>query len=216
MAILILQITSQKPNISSLEKKNHHLRKIAKKINDTILNSEKNNIHINDEKDLDENFTIIEDIKNLDIKPLDETFDSLSEEILSKNKTKKKIGIAFPYYSLHANGIGRFITVTANNLMKTGKYDICFITEKPPSAGEFSYDPKIKRFVAYNNYTLIQNISKHENIDIIVLQNVLSSSLVQFHRKLGQRVICMFHGVFLSAIVHNLVEHYKNWDKFDV
>ena len=91
--------------------------------------------------------------------------------------------------------------------MKTGKYDIYFITEKQPSPGEFSYDSRIKRFVAYNNFTLLQNISKHENIDIIVLQNVLSSSLVQFHRKLGQKVICMFHGVFLSAIVHNLIEH---------
>ena len=163
----------------------------------------------------EENVSIIDDIKNIDKTPFEESINSLSKDILEKNKEKKKIGIAFLYYSLHANGIGRFITVTANNLIKTGKYDIYFITEKPPSPGEFQYDSRIKRFVAYNNFTLMQNISKYENIDIIVLQNVLSSSMVLFHRKLGQKVICMFHGVFLSAIVHNLLEHYRNWHKFD-
>ena len=214
--IVFLQIIPYNPDNQSLDKRNNHLRNIGKESKNINTDTEENNIKIIDHMEIEDNFTIIEDIKNLDIKPLDETLDSLSDEILAKNKTKKKIGIAFPYYSLHANGIGRFITVTANNLIKTGKYDVFFITEKPPSPGEFSYDPRIKRFVAYNNYTILQNISKHENIDIIVLQNVLSSSLVQFHRNLGQKVICMFHGVFLSAIVHNLIEHYKNWDKFDV
>ena len=214
--IVLLQIIPYNPDNQSLDKRNNHLRNIGKESKNINTDTEENNIKIIDHMEIEDNFTIIEDIKNLDIKPLDETLDSLSDEILAKNKTKKKIGIAFPYYSLHANGIGRFITVTANNLIKTGKYDVFFITEKPPSPGEFSYDPRIKRFVAYNNYTILQNISKDENIDIIVLQNVLSSSLVQFHRNLGQKVICMFHGVFLSAIVHNLIEHYKNWDKFDV
>ena len=214
--IIFLQIFPYNPDNPSLGGRYFNLRKIANKNKSFNVNINESDININEEMEFEDNFTIIEDIKNLDIKPLDETIDSLSDEILAKNKTKKKIGIAFPYYNLHANGIGRFITVTANNLIKTGKYDICFITEKPPSAGEFSYDSRIKRFVAYNNYTLLQNISKHENIDIIVLQNVLSSSLVQFHRNLGQKVICMFHGVFLSAIVHDLIEHYKNWDKFDV
>ena len=214
--IIFLQIFPYNPDNPSLGERYFHLRNIANKNKSININTNESDININEEMEFEDNFTIIEDIKNLDIKPLDETIDSLSDEILTKNKTKKKIGIAFPYYNLHANGIGRFITVTANNLIKTGKYDISFITEKPPSAGEFSYDSRIKRFVAYNNYTLLQNISKHENIDIIVLQNVLSSSLVQFHRNLGQKVICMFHGVFLSAIVHDLIEHYKNWDKFDV
>ena len=215
LVIIFLQIFPYNPDNPSFGGRYFHLRNIANKNKSININTNESDININEEMEFEDNFTIIEDIKNLDIKPLDETIDSLSDEILAKNKTKKKIGIAFPYYNLHANGIGRFITVTANNLIKTGKYDISFITERPPSAGEFSYDSRIKRFVAYNNYTLLQNISKHENIDIIVLQNVLSSSLVQFHRNLGQKVICMFHGVFLSAIVHDLIEHYKNWDKFD-
>ena len=37
-----------------------------------------------------------------------------------ENTTKKKIGLAFIYSSLSANGIGRVITVTAKYLLKTG------------------------------------------------------------------------------------------------
>ena len=216
--IFYLQLSISSPNNPSTLNKKLNLRKNIKN-NTTIIKPSETFEIINDT--IEENFyfdniNIIEDIKNIEIPPLYESINSMSEEFLEKNKTKKKIGLAFPYYSLHANGIGRFITVTANNLMKTGKYDICFITEKPPSHGEFEYDSRIKRFVAYNNFTLIQNISKHENIDIVVLQNVLSESLVKFHHKLGHKVICMFHGVFLSAIVHNIIEHYRSWDKFDV
>ena len=212
--IIFLQINTNKEHNYS-KKKNYNLRN-NDKINNSIIMPINEDIFIKTDKiENEENVSIIDDIKNIDKTPFEESINSLSKDILEKNKEKKKIGIAFLYYSLHANGIGRFITVTANNLIKTGKYDIYFITEKPPSPGEFQYDSRIKRFVAYNNFTLMQNISKYENIDIIVLQNVLSSSMVQFHRKLGQKVICMFHGVFLSAIVHNLLEHYRNWHKFD-
>ena len=211
--ILILQINTEKPKINQI-KNNFNLRSTAKNnnTNTNIFNKEVENIiEQTDEIEIQENIPIIDDIKNLDIKPLDDTFDSL----FGQNKTDRKIVIAFFYYNLHANGIGRFITVTANNLIKTGKYDIYFITEQPPSAGEFSYDSRIKRIVGYNNYTLMEKIFKKEIIDIAVLQNVLSPSAVKFHRKFGQKVICMFHGVFLSAIVHNLIENYRSWDKFD-
>ena len=217
ISILQLRINSQNYPYPSTLNKTLNLRKEIKNNNTTITPSEITEIindTIDDLYDFD-NVNIIDDIKNIEIPPLYESINSISEEYFKKNKTKKKIGLAFPYYSLHANGIGRFITVTANNLIKTGKYDIYFITEKPPSYGEFEYDSRIKRFVAYNNFTLIQNISKHENINIVVLQNVLSQSLVKFHHNLGQKVICMFHGVFLSAIVHNILDHYHNWDQFD-
>ena len=208
--IFILQLNTEQPKITAI-KNNSNLRNAARQNNTDILNKEKNNIKRTDEIKIQENIPIIDDIKNLDVKPLDETIDSLYDQ----NKTDRKIVIAFFYYSLHANGIGRFIAVTGNNLIKTGKYDIYFITEKPPSHGEFAYDSRIKRIVGYNNYTLMEKIFKKEIIDVAVLQNVLSPSAVQFHRKFGQKVICMFHGVFLSAIVHNLIENYRHWDKFD-
>ena len=62
----------------------------------------------------------------------------------------------------------------------------------------------------------MRNISKHYKIDIVVLQNVLSPSVVKFHHNLGQKAICMFHGVFMSAMYGGHVTSYKNWHLFDV
>ena len=184
---------------------------INKPNNDLVKeNSKEKNV----ETEKDKNKPIIEYIKNVDIKNLNDTINSMSNEILAKNGTKRKIGLAFLYSTLSANGIGRFITVTAKYLLPTGKYNIYFITEKPYNR-EFSYDPSIKRFIAYNNYTLLRNVSKYEKIDIVVLQNVLSKSVVKFHHNLGQKVICMFHGIFMSAMYGNHVDGYKNWIQFD-
>ena len=166
------------------------------------------------ETEHDVRIPIIEDVKNIDEHPLGFTVDSASNEIMGENMTNKKINIAFLYSTLSANGIGRVITVTSKYLLRTGKYNIYFITEKPYNR-EFSYDPSIKRFIAYNNYTLIRNLSKYEKIDIVVLQNVCSKSVVKFHHNLGQKVICMFHGIFMSAMYGNHVTSYKNWDQFD-
>ena len=137
-----------------------------------------------------------------------------TNKISEKNKTNEKIGIAFIYSTLYSNGIARFITVTSKNLLKTGKYNIFFITGKPYYK-EFSYEPEIKRYIAHNNYTLLTNISKHEKIDIVVLQNVLSTSVIKFHKNLGQKVICMFHGVFMSSMYGNYIDSYRHWHQFD-
>ena len=211
--ILKLRASSSFP--FSGKNKNFNLRKIDKENNSKIESTKIFNKSEQSDLIMTENINIIEDIKNIDIPPLYLIKDIIDEQISIKNKTKKKIKLAFNYYNLHANGIGRFIAVTANNLIKTGKYDICFITEKPPSPGEFEYDSRIKRFVSNNNYTIIQNITKNENIDIVVLQNVLSENVARFYQRLGQKVICMFHGVFLSTIIHNIIEHYKLWNQFD-
>ena len=211
--ILKLRASSSFP--FSGKNKNLNLRKIDKENNSKIESTKIFNKSEQSDLIMTENINIIEDIKNIDIPPLYLIKDIIDEQISIKNKTKKKIKLAFNYYNLHANGIGRFIAVTANNLIKTGKYDICFITEKPPSPGEFEYDSRIKRFVSNNNYTIIQNITKNENIDIVVLQNVLSENVARFYQRLGQKVICMFHGVFLSTIIHNIIEHYKLWNQFD-
>ena len=211
--ILKLRASSSFP--FSGKNKNFNLRKIDKENNSKIESIKIFNKSEQSDLIMTENINIIEDIKNIDIPPLYLIKDIIDEQISIKNKTKKKIKLAFNYYNLHANGIGRFIAVTANNLIKTGKYDICFITEKPPSPGEFEYDSRIKRFVSNNNYTIIQNITKNENIDIVVLQNVLSENVARFYQRLGQKVICMFHGVFLSTIIHNIIEHYKLWNQFD-
>ena len=127
----------------------------------------------------------------------------------------KKIGLAFVYTTLYSDGIARFITLTANYFMKTGKYNICFITKKPYGK-EYKYNSSIKRFFAYNNYTLIRNIIRHENIDIVLLQNFLSRSAIRFYKNLGIKVIGMFHGVYMSPLFHGNLNLYKDWIDFDL
>ena len=118
------------------------------------INITKKELEAVNETEKDIRIPIIEDIKNVDNNPLGFTIDSMRDKIMGENATNKKINIAFLYSTLSANGIGRVITVTSKYLLKTGKYNIIFITEKPYYK-EFSYDASIKRFYAYNKNSII-------------------------------------------------------------
>ena len=156
-----------------------------------------------------DNIPIIDDVKNIVAPLVPETEGKPTTPI-----PKKKIGLAFVYSTLYSNGIARFITVTANLLMKTGKYDIIFITGKRYSK-EYDYDKRIKRFYAHGNYTVIKDIILKENIDIFVIQNDLTPSVIKFYKNMGKKVIGMFHGVYLSPISHGTPLTYKSWHIFD-
>ena len=164
------------------------------------------------------------------------TSDIIVEEVILENKTSnitneienyienitdnitetenKKLSIAFIYSTLFANGIARFVTLTANYFVETGKYDVYLITGKSYSK-DYKYNSKIKRVYAYNNQTLLRNFTKHVNIDFFILHNVLGKGTVDFYKKLGKKVICIFHGVYMSAMFHGYVSSYKNWIQFD-
>ena len=196
----------QNLNISN-EKKDENLKNniLNKSINITnTINNKANNI-INNAMNINDS---IKENKTLEMK---NSSQEKSDNIINKD-SNKKIGLAFVYGTLFSNGISRFITITANKLMKTGNYDICFITGTPYFK-EYTYNSSIKRFIAHNNYSLITNIT--ENIDIFILQNVLSKSVVDFYRSLGKKVIGMFHGVFMSSLSHGSVSGYRNWMQFD-
>ena len=130
-------------------------------------------------------------------------------------KNNKKIGIAYVYSSLYANGVARFITVAANNLIKTGNYDISFITSNPYGR-EYTYNSSIKRFCIINNNSLIINLTKHENIDIFILQNMNDPPFIRFLHSIGKKVVGMFHGIFMSAMVFNHIKGYRNIINFDL
>ena len=129
-------------------------------------------------------------------------------------KNKTKITIAFVYSNLYANGIARFITVTANNLIKTGKYDIYFITEKP-NGKEYKFDPKIRRIFIYNHHNLIKVFSKHASIDFFILQNTLGKRTIKLYKSYCKKVIGIFHGVYMSDMFHGIIKSYRNWIEFD-
>lgn len=141
--------------------------------------------------------------------------ENLTDSNDTTNNGTKKIGLAFIYSTLFSNGIARFITVTANHFMKTGKYDIIFITGKP-NRKEYSFDKRIKRYEGEDNFTIIKNITEHENIDFFILQNFLGPTTINFCKSLGKKVIGMFHGVYMSAMFHNEPLDYKNWLNFDL
>ena len=133
----------------------------------------------------------------------------------TKIDNNKKITIVFVYSTLFANGIARFITLTANYLIETGKYDIYLITGKPFSK-DYKFNNKIKRVFAHNNATLIKNFTKYVNVDFFILQNVLGKGSVDFFRSVGKKVISIFHGVYMSAMFHGQVSSYRNWHEFDL
>ena len=211
---------NQNNNITYLSHKTY------KKINSKPLEGEqgfsnmnkRNNIKnsdINEGKNLLNNQTIEAEEKK---ESTNITGKMAKKTIISENNTTdyiKKIKIAFVYSTLFSNGIARFITVTANNLIKTGKYDIYLITGKPYHK-EYSYDKRIKRFVGEDNDTVIRNISKNENIDIFILQNLSGPNTIKFYRSLGKKVIGMFHGVYMSAMFHDWQTDHRNWLYFDL
>ena len=171
---------------------------------------------------------IEEDINNVDvikeeenIKEKDEINITLSnitnkiEETINKfvfNSTNK-LKIAFVYSTLYANGIARFISVTANNLIKTEKYEIYVVT-KYKYGKDYKLDNRIKRIIAKNR-TLIREATKDLNIDFFILQNVGGSYIVNYYKKFGKKVIGMFHGLYMSAMFHGSVGPYKTWNNFD-
>ena len=174
------------------------------------------------------NNKIEEDINNVDvikeeenIKGKDEINNTLNnitttiEETINKFvfNTTNKLKIAFVYSTLYANGIARFISVTANNLIKTEKYEIYVVTNYK-YAKDYKLDNRIKRIIAKNR-TLIKEATKDLNIDFFILQNVGGSFIVNYYKKFGKKVIGMFHGLYMSAMFHGSVGPYKTWNNFD-
>ena len=185
-------------------------------INKDIEQSIINNLTYSDHKVYGSDKIINENIENNSVINFTEKIkDNLTDSNDTTINGTKKIGIAFVYSTLFSNGIARFITVTANHFMKTGKYDIVFITGKP-NRKEYSYDKRIKRYVGEDNFTIIKNITKHENIDFFILQNFLGANTINFYKSLGKKVIGMFHGVYMSAMFHNEPLDYRNWLNFDL
>ena len=67
--------------------------------------------------------------KNPSILELEEKIKALESKIenMEKEVVKKKVSIALVTQHIYLNGIGRFITVLGDLLVKTGKYDVYLI-----------------------------------------------------------------------------------------
>lgn len=123
-------------------------------------------------------------------------------------KEKEKPGVAFIYHILSKNGIARVVALTADYLMKTGRYNVYLITGKP-KPNDYKYDRRIQRFEGHDNRNLIKVLKNNLNIKYFILNNQLSESLIKFLKSLNTKVIGIFHGVYLSAIFHNNTRSYR-------
>ena len=137
-----------------------------------------------------------------------------NNDIININQNDEKIGVAFIYHILHSNGVARVVSLTADYLIKTGRYNVYLITGKT-HAKDFKFDSRIKRFKGHNNRTIIKSLKQSLNIKYFILNNQLTKSLIQFLQSLDAKVIGIFHGVYLSAIFHNNTQAYRGWYKFD-
>ena len=203
--------------------RNNDLQHYYKRINEI----ENKQIILNEEKEINKNnggeiyknksieINITNNILTTSNSNISLAYNNRTNNETGKNDTNTKLGIAFVYSTLFSNGISRFITVTAEYFLQTGKYDIYFITGKPYSK-EYKFSDKIKRFIGHTNTTIIKNITKHYKIDFFILQNVLSSSTIKWYKSLGSKIIGMFHGNFMSAMFLNDPLVYKNWNQFDL
>ena len=126
------------------------------------------------------------------------------------NESNKKLNIGFSYSSLSGNGIARFMIVTGEYFLKTGKYNVFFIT-KPKSNRELTFNKDIKRIYAFNNQTLIKKVIQEEKLDILILNNVFSASSINWYKSLGVKTIGIYHGVYMSAMFNNVTDFYRNW-----
>ena len=201
----IINITSEKP---LPEKKNSNLRKNSTNTFNDIVTNHNININISKEKkNKRENEKIINNTNKYN------SVIHLNIENI-QTKEKPKPGVAFIYHILHSNGVARVVALTADYLIKTGKYNVYLITGKPYSK-DYKYDKRIKRFIGHDNRTLIKELKTQLNIEYFILNNQLTESLIKFLQSLNTKVIGIFHGVYLSAIFHNNTQAYRGWYKFD-
>ena len=172
----------------------------------TNLNSKKNkknhniNLKINSEEENNQNF----DLQNIQNNQIN------SNEKKLKRDVDEKIGIAFVFSSIFGNGIGRMLSLLANELVKIEKYDIYMITEKGYSL-DFKFDKRVMRVPIYGNRTLIKNLDKNSNIVYYILHNEISKEKIFWYRSLNKKVIDVMHGAYLSGVYTNSTGVYAIW-----
>jgi len=134
--------------------------------------------------------------------------------VLQNDQNNNKIkSIGFLYSSLFGNGIGRFMTVTGEYLVRKG-YDVYFFTKKP-YIKDFKFNEKIKRIYAYENHTLLTETLKSGIIDFLIINNNFDVNTIEYYKSLGVKVIGIYHGVFISAMFNNATLFYRNWKNLE-
>ena len=144
---------------------------------------------------------------NEKIKSLESKIESMEKEVV-----KKKINIALVSQHIYLNGIARFLTVLAELLVKTGKYEVYLINEQS-SDMDFNYNKKIKREILKKDFQAMKDFDEAHDIQIYIINNDLSNTIDIYH-SFGKKVIGIFHGVYLSCVFQNQTTIYRSWQYF--
>ena len=126
-----------------------------------------------------------------------------------------KITVAFLYTSMGGNGIARFMQVTGDNFIRSGKFNVIFIT-RPKKNNELNYNKEIKRFYCAQNFTLIREVLKTEKVQFLILNNYFSASLIKNVKQTGVKAIGIYHGVYFSSMFNNHTSLYNQWKNLDL
>ena len=116
---------------------------------------------------------------------------------------------------MSGNGISRFMQVTGDNFIRSGKFNVIFIT-KPPQKRELSLNPAIKRFYCYENFTTTKNLFKTEKIEFLIMNNFFSESFIKHVKNTGVKTIGIYHGVYFSSMFNNSTALYNEWKNLDL
>jgi glycosyltransferase involved in cell wall biosynthesis len=133
---------------------------------------------------------------------------------MDKEVVKRKIGVAFVYDYMYANGIARFLTVLTDLLAETGKYKVYLINEGETDI-DFKINRKVKRIITKIDTKQMIDVDQENNIDIYILNNDATKDFIDTYRSLGKKVIGIFHGVYLSCIFTNDTDAYPIWGEFN-
>ena len=127
-----------------------------------------------------------------------------------KRDIDDKIGVAILFPSLYGNGIGRMLSLLANELVKIEKYDIYMLTQWNYTK-DFILDERIIRLNIYENKSQINNLDKNSNILYYIVHNEFDINKIYWIRHFNKKVIDVMHGAYFASLYGNTTEIFSSW-----
>ena len=122
---------------------------------------------------------------------------SMSEPNRVIVEKSNKTNIAFVYHK-----ITRFMVATGEYFIKTGKYEIYFLT-KPSEEGELKFNSTIKRINIYNSPSLLPNFCRNHDINFVIVNDYYPLKQINEFKKYNIKVIGMFFDSYGTAVYKN-------------
>ena len=163
----------------------------------------------------DNNKDIIEIVGKDKIGKQEEKLTNLSKKNTNIKKymtnSDEKVGVAFVFESMYANGIGRMLSILFDELAKYDKYNL-YLLSKGSYRNDFKVNKKVKHLPIFGNKTKIKKFDNESNVKYYVLHNILETDIINWYKSLGKKIIDINHGTYLSCVYANCTGVYKYWE----